>query len=119
MDCSPGARSACFWISAHGRTRCRQRGTSHRTLMAMLAWADVEVAVGSGATALSVSANAAKEMLGEGIPPQLVDRVRNRAAVAAEATILTLIVGRDSRSRPYRRRMRSRRGRNGKRKGSN
>jgi hypothetical protein len=119
MDYSPGTRSAGFWISAHCRTRCRQRGTSHRTLTVILAWADVEVPVGSGATAFSVSADAAREMLGDGIAPQLIDRVRNRAVVAAEAAILTLIVGRSSRSRYYRRRMRSRDGRNGMRKGSN
>jgi hypothetical protein len=111
MACSPETRSAGSWISAHARVRCRQRGTTHRTLMAVLAWADVQVPVGSRKSALSVSADAAKEMLGEGIAPQLIDRVRNRTVVIAEARIVTLIVGRGARSRRYRRRMRSRGGR--------
>jgi hypothetical protein len=111
MAYPPDTRSAGSWISAHGRARCRQRGTTHRTLMAVLTWADVDVPVGSGASALSVSADAAKEMLGEGIAPQLIDRARNRMVVTAEAVVLTLIVGRGPRSCRYRRRMRSRSGR--------
>ena len=105
------ARQPSIWISAHGRTRCRQRGTSFRTLAALLDWADVEVAVGSGATAFSLSAGVEEEMRAEGLAPQLIAQARRRAAVGVDGQVITVIVGRSARSRRYRHCMRTRAGR--------
>jgi hypothetical protein len=103
MNHKQGTRSSIIWISAHGRARCRQRGTSNQTLAALLEWADVEIPVGAGATALSMSSQAEDEMHVEGLAPQLIDRARRRALVEADGKIITVIVGRRAGSRRYRR----------------
>ncbi len=106
MDHPQVARRPTIWISPHGRARCRQRGTSYRTLAALLDWADVEVAVGSGVTAFSLSAEAGEEMRAEGLSPQMISLARRRAAVGDDGRVLTVIVGRSARSRRYRHAMR-------------
>ena len=70
-------RPAAEWLSAHMRRRCSQRGTDAQLLGAVQDWADVEIPVGRGAIALSVSAEAALEMRADGW--------RERAKVALRA----------------------------------
>lgn len=94
-------------LTAHARRRCRQRGTDARVLNAVSSWADIEVPVGAGAVALSISADAADEMIAEGLPPALVSRVRRRALVQAGGRTLTVIAGREARGRRYWRQHRS------------
>lgn len=93
-------------IFAHARRRCAQRGTNSRLLDAVHDWADIEVAVGNGATSLSLSQDAAAAMRSAGLPSDLIDRARRRAVVQVEGRTLTVIAGRDRRGLRYRHRIR-------------
>ncbi len=93
-------------IVAHARRRCAQRGTNARLLDAVHEWADIEVAVGKGATSLSLSRDAADAMRAAGLPSDLIDRALRRALVQIEGRTLTIIAGRDRRGLRYRRRIR-------------
>jgi hypothetical protein len=99
------SRPAAEWLSAHMRRRCSQRGTNARLLGAVQDWADVEIPVGRCAIALSVSAEAALEMRAEGMPSDLVERALRRAIVQSDGHAVTVIAGRERRSRHYRRRI--------------
>lgn len=116
MDTLPRTpRPAAEWLSAHGRTRCRQRGTNHRLLEVVRDWADLEVPVGGGARALSVSDAAAAEMRAEGCPSDLVERAKRRTLVQHAGLVVTVIAGRERRGRHYRRRIWRRPHRSGRR----
>lgn len=93
-------------LSAHMRRRCAQRGTNRILLVTVHDWADIEIPVGSGAVALSLSRDTAREMRAEGIPADLVDRALRRAIVQSDGRDLTVITGRERRGRHYRRRTR-------------
>jgi hypothetical protein len=101
------SRQPEIWLTAHGRRRCQQRGTNARLLHAVSYWADVEIPVGLGAVALSLSADVGKEMIAEGLPPSLVSRARRRALVQAGGRTLTVIAGREARGGRYWRQRRS------------
>ena len=92
-------------LSAHARNRCRQRGTSVRMLTTVYDWADLEVPVGGGFTALSISAQTATEMRAEGCPIELLERARRRALVQRGGNVITVVAGRERRGRHYRHRM--------------
>ena len=98
-------RPAHAWLSIHARRRCAQRGTNAHLLAAVRDWADVEVPVGNGAVAVSLSRSAAAEMRAEGIRSDLIERALRRALVEGEGSIVTLIAGRERRGRRYRRAM--------------
>jgi len=98
-------RPSAEYLSAHMRRRCAQRGTNSRLLKAM-EWADVEVPVGRGAIALSLSREAALEMRAEGVPAGIVERALRRVVVQADGRAVTLIAGRERRGRHYRHRIR-------------
>ena len=104
---SVSSRQPEIWLTAHGRRRCQQRGTNARLLHAVSYWADIEVPVGLGTVALSLSANAGEEMIAEGLPPSLVSRARLRALVQAGGRTLTVIAGREARGGRYWRQRRS------------
>jgi hypothetical protein len=96
-------RSTFASIFAHARRRCAQRGTNSLLLNAVHDWADIEVAVGNGATSLSLSQDAADAMRSAGLSSDIIDRARRRAVVQIEGRTLTVIAGRDRRGLHYRR----------------
>jgi hypothetical protein len=98
-------RPATEWLSAHMRRRCAQRGTNGRLLLTLSDWADVEISVGRGATALSLSREAALEMRAEGISAGDVERALRRVVVQAGGQAVTVITGYERRGRHYRRRI--------------
>lgn len=103
MDQLPfNPRSSAEWLSMHARRRCAQRGTSGQVFATCDEWADREVPVGRGATALSLSRDAAREMRAEGVPSDIVDRALRRTIVQASGRAVTVIVGRERRGRHYR-----------------
>jgi hypothetical protein len=75
------------------RRRCAQRGTNGRLLLTLSDWADVEISVGRGATALSLSREAALEMRAEGISAGDVERALRRVVVQAGGQAVTVITG--------------------------
>jgi hypothetical protein len=102
MQIAPSnGRPSDVWLSAHGRTRCRQRGTSDALLSIVHDWFDTEVPVGGGSVAVSVSARAAAEMRAEGISAGLVDMARRRALVLSGGRTVTVIAGRQRRGQRY------------------
>jgi hypothetical protein len=88
------------------RRRCAQRGTNSRLLLAMHDWADVEIPVGRGATALSLSREVALEMRAEGVSADVVERALRRIVVEADGHAVTVIAGHERRGLHYRRRIR-------------
>lgn len=71
-------------ISRHAAHRCAQRGISPKCLVALLEQADVEIAVGDGATAFSVSR---KQVTALNLPGKLG---RYAAIVSEDSTVITV-----------------------------
>jgi hypothetical protein len=93
-----------LYLSAHGRTRARQRGMTLRMMAAMAALADHAVPVGGGCVSLTLSRAAAEEARAEGFAPALLDHLRRRAMVVADnGELVTLLIPDRQRGRRYRR----------------
>lgn len=101
QNATPNGRPSTVWLSVHGRSRCRQRGTNDALLCVVHEWADIEVPVGSGSVALSVSARAAVEMRAEGLPASMIDMARRRALIQTNDCTVTVLAGRERRGQRY------------------
>jgi hypothetical protein len=90
------------YLSAHARRRTRQRGIPPTVALLVHEWADMEVPVGGGLTALTLSLQAANEARREGIRPHLLDRARRICCLTAEdGSVVTLLHPTRRRARRY------------------
>lgn len=91
-------------LSAHGRVRARQRGTTARMLLSLAGLADRDVPAGGGCSSVTLSRAGAEEALADGHPPALVERLRRRAmVVAGDGALVTILIPHGRRRRGYRR----------------
>lgn len=70
-------------LTRHADLRAKQRGVTHATLEALIAYADVEAPVGSGCTAIRLSRGRLQDReLRSNLGP-LADRLRSLSAIVA------------------------------------
>ena len=93
----------------HALQRIQQRGVRMEELSLVLSERDLEVPVGSGCTALTISRGRRRELISEGYPPSVVDRTVGLIVVeSAEGEIVTVLRSFGQRGRRYRAQFRSR-----------
>jgi len=92
-------------LSRHADRRAQQRGVTHAVLNDLLAFGDIEVPVGSGCVALSISRNRLQDLSVRGALQTNPDKLSCLAMVWSETReeVVTVITGRSSRMRRYRR----------------
>lgn len=89
-------------LHAHARRRVRQRGFTQSALAALFALGDHLVPVGGGCTALTASGRCLAEARAEGLPPSLLDRLRDRAMVLDDSgRVVTVMPLRGKARRKY------------------
>lgn len=99
---------ASHTITKHATARANQRGVPHRRLEALLAVADLEVAVGRGLHARRASRRALLEAIADGLPPALAGHLSNLAVVEADnGSVVTVAHIHGRAGQHYKRRTRS------------
>jgi hypothetical protein len=91
--------------SIHTMRRQKQRGILREAVAAVLTFHDRAVLVGNDCRAISLSRNGGRALVGEGLPPAIVEKTGDLVLVMREDTnlIVTLLRARGSRGRSYRR----------------
>jgi len=91
-------------LTEHAQRRVQQRGTTNEVLSLHEFYADIDAFVGSGCISRTLSTQAYKDMIEEGVSAQAAERAKKRAVVySADGSVVTVLLLRSGQASHYRR----------------
>ena len=91
-------------LTKHAQRRVQQRGTTGDILSLHEMYADIDAFVGSGCISRTLSTQAYRDMIDEGVSAQSAERARKRAIIySADGSVITVLLLRTGRASHYRR----------------